>query len=99
MYLMTDPPSKKMALQNASVPQLISLTTDPDLTAIPHFKAFLDIASNKNTWSNPMISVWAELNDSLDSALDQVINGGADSKTVLTEVATQLQPKLDAAGG
>ena len=80
MYLMTDPPSKKMALQNASVPQLTSLTTDPDLTAIPHFKAFLDIASNKNTWSNPMISVWAELNDSLDSALDQVINGGAQFK-------------------
>ena len=99
MYLMTDAPSKKMALQNASVPQLTSLTSDPELTAIPHFKAFLDIASNANTWSNPMISVWAELSDSLDAALDQVINGGADSKTVLTEVVTQLQPKLDQAGG
>ncbi len=99
MYLMTDPPSKKMALQNASVPQLVSLTSDPELTAIPHFKAFLDIANNKNTWSNPMISVWAELSDSLDAALDQVINGGADSKKVLDEVVSQLQPKLDEAGG
>jgi multiple sugar transport system substrate-binding protein len=99
MYLMTDPPSKKMALQNASVPQLVSLTTDPDLTAIPHFKAFLDIANNKNTWSNPMISIWAELSDSLDAALDKVINGGADSKQVLDDVVTQLQPKLDEAGG
>ena len=99
MFLMTAPPSKKMALQNASVPQLVSLTTDPDLTAIPHFKAFLDIANNKNTWSNPMISVWAELSDSLDAALDQVINGGADSKQVLDAIVTQLQPKLDEAGG
>ena len=44
MYLMTDPPSKKMALQNASVPQLVSLTTrpgpdrDPALQGVPRHR-------------------------------------------------------------
>ena len=45
MYLMTDAPSKTMALQNASVPQLKSLLVDPEMTSIPHFQAFLDIAA------------------------------------------------------
>ena len=35
-------------LQNSSVPQLKSLLTDPDLTGIPHFQAFLDIAAHPN---------------------------------------------------
>ena len=39
MYLMTDDPSRTMGIQNASVPQLRVLLTDPALTAIPHFQS------------------------------------------------------------
>ena len=75
MYLMTDDPSRAMAIQNASVPQLKSLITDPTLTAVPHFSTFLKIAGHAKTWTNPMISVWAELHDGMDTALDPVLDG------------------------
>ena len=98
MYLMTDDPSRKMALQNASVPQLKSLTTDPALTGVPHFGVFLDIANHARTWTNPMISQWAELHDGLDSALDSVITGGASSQQALDDLAAQIQAEIDANG-
>lgn len=98
MYLMTADPSRKMAIQNASVPQLKSLTTDPTLTAVPHFKTFLDIANFPKTWSNPMISQWSELHDGLDSALDSVLTGGATSAKALGDLASQIQAEIDANG-
>jgi multiple sugar transport system substrate-binding protein len=98
MYLMTDDPSRKMAIQNASVPQLKSLTTDPTLTAVPHFKTFLDIANFPKTWTNPMISQWAELHDGLDSALDSVLTGEATSSKVLGDLASQIQGEIDTNG-
>ena len=98
MYLMTDAPSRKMALQNASVPQLKSLTTDPALVAVPHFKTFLDIANFPKTWTNPMISQWSELHDGLDSALDSVLTGSASSSKALGDLAAQIQGEIDANG-
>jgi len=98
MYLMTADPSRKMALQNASVPQLKSLTTDPALTAVPHFKTFLDIANFPKTWTNPMISQWSELHDGLDSALDTVLAGSATSEKALGDLATQIQGEIDKNG-
>ncbi len=98
LYLMTDDPSRAMAIQNASVPQLKSLITDPTLTAVPHFSTFLDIAGNAKTWTNPMISVWAELHDNMDTALDSVLTGGVDPKTALDDVATKVQADLDKNG-
>ena len=52
MYLMTDDPSRAMAIQNASVPQLKSLVTDPALTTVAHFGTFLDIANHPKTWTD-----------------------------------------------
>jgi maltose-binding protein MalE len=98
MYLMTADPSRKMAIQNASVPQLKSLTTDPALTGVPHFKTFLDIANFPKTWTNPMISQWSELHDGLDSALDSVLTGGATSEKALGDLAKQIQGEIDANG-
>jgi multiple sugar transport system substrate-binding protein len=98
MYLMTDAPSRKMAIQNASVPQLKSLTSDPTLTAVPHFKTFLDIANFPKTWTNPMISQWSELHDGLDSALDSVLTGAASSSKALGDLAKQIQGEIDANG-
>ncbi|MCB9992796.1 MAG: extracellular solute-binding protein [Hyphomicrobiaceae bacterium] len=98
MYLMTDNPSRTMALQNASVPQLKSLLTDPALTSIPHFQAFLDIANHPQAWTTPMISVYGELRDGLTNALDAVINGGADPQATLDELASGIQARLDANG-
>ena len=98
MYLMTDAPSRKMAIQNASVPQLKSLTNDPALTAVPHFKTFLDIANFPKTWTNPMISQWSELHDGLDSALDSVLTGAASSSKALGDLAKQIQGEIDANG-
>lgn len=98
MFLMTDDPSRKMALQNASVPQLKSLTTDPALTSVPHFGVFLEIANHPKTWTNPMISQWAELHDGLDSALDSVITGGASSQKALDDLTAQIQAEIDANG-
>lgn len=98
MYLMTADPSRKMAIQNASVPQLKSLTTDPALTGVAHFKTFLDIANFPKTWTNPMISQWSELHDGLDSALDSVLTGGATSQKALGDLAAQIQGEIDANG-
>ena len=71
MYLMTDEPSKTMDIQNASVPQLTSLLTDPDLTAIPHQQTFLDLVNHKDAWVTPMISVYPQIKDGLASALER----------------------------
>jgi multiple sugar transport system substrate-binding protein len=98
MYLMGDDPSRTMAVQNASVPQLKSLVSDPQLTGIPHFKTFLDIANFPTTWTNPMIQQWAELHDGMDSALDSVLTGGADPKKVLGDLAAQIQAEIDKNG-
>ena len=98
MYLMTADPSRKMALQNASVPQLKSLTTDPALTGVAHFKTFLDIANFPKTWTNPMISQWSELHDGLDTVLDSVLTGGATSEKALGDLATTIQGEIDANG-
>jgi multiple sugar transport system substrate-binding protein len=98
LYLMTADPSRAMAIQNASVPQLKSLIADPTLTAVPHFATFLNIAGNAKTWTNPMISVWAELHDGMDTALDSVLTGGVDPKKALDDVAAKVQADLDKNG-
>ncbi len=98
MYLMTDDPSRAMAIQNASVPQLKSLITDPQMTAVPHFKTFLDIANHAKTWTNPMISQWSELHDGMDTALDGVLTGGVPAQKALDDLAAQIQAEIDSAG-
>jgi multiple sugar transport system substrate-binding protein len=95
MYLMTDDPSRTMALQNSSVPQLKSLLTDPALTSIDHFGAFLDIAAHPKSWTTPMIAVYPELRDGLTNALDAVLTGGADPQAVLDELTATVQARLD----
>jgi multiple sugar transport system substrate-binding protein len=97
MYLMTDEPTRTMALQNASVPQLKSLLDDPAL-ATPHFQAFLDIANNPHTWTTPMIAQWGQIQDGLNNALDSVLHSGVSSQQALDELATQIQADLDANG-
>jgi multiple sugar transport system substrate-binding protein len=98
MYLMTDEPSITMDIQNASVPQLTSLLTNPTLTAIPNQQTFLNLVSNKNAWVTPMISVYSELKDSMGSALSSVTTGGADPQAALNDVASQMQAKVDSNG-
>jgi multiple sugar transport system substrate-binding protein len=98
MYLMTDDPSRTMDIQNASVPQLTSLLTDPVLTAIPHQKTFLDLVNHKDAWVTPMISVYGQIKDGLATALSAVITGDADVQKTLDALATDLQAKLDANG-
>jgi len=98
MYLMTDEPSKTMDIQNASVPQLKSLLTDPTLTAIPHQQTFLDLVNHKDAWVTPMISVYPQIKDGLASALSAVTTGGADPQQALDDLAGQLQSQLDANG-
>ncbi len=97
-YLMTDDPSRTMAVQNASVPQLKSLVSDSQLTGIPHFATFLQIANHPKTWVNPMISQWAEFHDAMDSALDSVLTAGADPRKALDDVASQIQGEIDQNG-
>jgi multiple sugar transport system substrate-binding protein len=98
MYLMTDEPSKTMDIQNASVPQLKSLLTDPDLTKIPHEKTFLEVVNHKDAWVTPMISIYGQVKDGLASALSAVTTGGADPQQALDDLASQLQSALDAKG-
>ncbi len=98
MYLMTDDPSRTMDIQNASVPQLTSLLTDPVLTAIPHQKTFLSLVNHKDAWVTPMISVYGQLKDGLASALSAVTTGGADPQKALDDLATDIQGKLDSGG-
>lgn len=98
MYLMTDDPSRTMDVQNASVPQLTSLLTDPTLTAIPHEKTFLSLVNHKDAWTTPMISVYGKLKDGLGSALSAVTTGGADPQKALDDLTTDLQAQLDANG-
>ena len=98
MYLMTGDPSRTMAIQNASVPQLKSLVTDPRLTSVPHFGTFLDIANHPQTWTDPLISVWAEYRDGLETALDSVFSGDKTSQQALDELVNAVQPDLDANG-
>jgi multiple sugar transport system substrate-binding protein len=98
MYLMTDDPSRTMDIQNASVPQLTSLLTDPTLTAIPHQQTFLNLVNHPDAWTTPMISIYSELKDGLNSALSAVTTGGADPQQALDDVASQMQAKLDANG-
>jgi multiple sugar transport system substrate-binding protein len=98
LYLMTDDPSRAMAIQNASVPQLKTLVTDPALTKVAHFSTFLDIANHAKTWTNPMISQWAELKDGMDTALDSVLTGGVDPKKALDDLAADIQAKIDKDG-
>ena len=98
MYLMTDDPSRAMAIQNASVPQLRSLVTDPQLTSVPHFATFLSIANHPRTWTNPMISQWNELKDAMDTALESVLTGGVPAQNALDDVAAQIQAEIDANG-
>jgi multiple sugar transport system substrate-binding protein len=98
MYLMTDDPSRTMDIQNASVPQLKSLLTDPTLTAIPHQQTFLNLVNHPDAWTTPMISIYSELKDGLNSALSAVTTGGADPQQALDDLASQMQAKLDANG-
>jgi maltose-binding protein MalE len=98
MYLMTDDPSRTMDIQNASVPQLTSLLTDPTLTAIPNEKTFLALVNHKDAWTTPMISVYGQLKDGLGSALSAVTTGGADPQKALDDLAKDIQAKLDANG-
>jgi multiple sugar transport system substrate-binding protein len=98
MYLMTDDATRTMAIQNASVPQLTSLLTDPTMTAIPHQKTFLGLVNHKDAWVTPMISVYGQLKDGLGSALSAVTTGGADPQKALDDLAADLQAKLDANG-
>ncbi len=98
MYLMTDDPSRAMAIQNASVPQLKSLVTDPTLTGVKHFGTFLDIANHPKTWTNPMISQWSALHDGMDTALDSVLTGGVASQKALDDLAKTIQADIDANG-
>ncbi len=98
MYLMTDDPSRAMAIQNASVPELKSLVSDPALTAVKHFGTFLDIANHPKTWTNPMISQWSTLKDGMDTALDSVLTGGASSQKALDDLAATVQADIDANG-
>jgi len=98
MYLMTDEPSITMDIQNASVPQLKSLLTNPTLTAIPNQKTFLDLVNNKSAWVTPMISEYSELKDAMASALSAVTTGGADPQQALNDVASQIQAKVDQNG-
>ena len=98
MYLMTDAPSRTMAIQNASVPELKSLVSDPQLTSVAHFGTFLKIASNANTWTNPMISQWSELHDGMASALDSVLTGGVPAQKALDDLTTKIQAEIDANG-
>ena len=98
MYLMTDDPSRTMDIQNASVPQLTSLLTDPTLLAIPHEKTFLGLVNHKDAWTTPMISVYGQLKDGLGSALSAVTTGNADPKKALDDLQADLQAKLDANG-
>jgi multiple sugar transport system substrate-binding protein len=96
MYLMTDEPSRTMAVQNASVPQLTSLLTDPVLTGIPHQQTFLDLVNHEHAWVTPMIPVYGQLKDGLASALSVVVTGGADPQATLNDLASQIQAELDA---
>ncbi len=98
MYLMTDDPSRTMDIQNASVPQLTSLLTDPVLTAIPHQKTFLNLVNHKDAWVTPMISVYSQIKDGLGSALSAVTTGGVDPQKALDDLAKDIQAKLDANG-
>jgi multiple sugar transport system substrate-binding protein len=98
MFLMSDDPSRTMAIQNASVPQLKSLVSDPQLTGVPHFATFLQIANHPKTWVNPMISQWSEFHDAMDSALDSVLTSNADPKKALDDVAKQIQGEIDQNG-
>jgi multiple sugar transport system substrate-binding protein len=98
MYLMTDDPSKTMDIQNASVPQLKSLLTDPTLTAIPHQQTFLNLVNHPDAWVTPMISVYPQIKDGLASVLSDVTTGGADPQSALDDLAGQLQTQLDANG-
>jgi len=98
MYLMTDDPSRTMDIQNASVPQLTSLLTDPTLTAIPHEKTFLNLVNHKDAWVTPMISVYPQIHDGLASALSNVLTGGADPQKSLDDLASQVQAQLDENG-
>jgi multiple sugar transport system substrate-binding protein len=98
MYLMTDEPSKTMALQNASVPQLTTLLTDPQMLAIPNQKTFLDLVNHKDAWVTPMISVYPQIKDGLASALSAVTTGNADPQKALDDLASQVQAQLDANG-
>jgi len=98
MYLMTGEPTKTMAIQNASVPQLKSLLTDPTMTAIPHQQTFLGLVNHKDAWTTPMISVYGQLKDGLGSALSAVTTGGADPQKALDDLAAKLQADLDKNG-
>ena len=98
MYLMSDDASKVMILQNSSVPQLKSLLVDKDLTSIPHFNAFLQIAAFPKSWTTPMFAGYSELIDGLNNVLDAVLTGGADPKQQLDDLAANIQAKVDAAG-
>ena len=85
-------------MQNASVPQLTSLLTDPDMLAIPNQKTFLDLVNHKDAWVTPMISVYPQIKDGLASALSAVTTGGADPQKTLDDLASQIQSQLDANG-
>ena len=98
MYLMTADPSRAMAIQNASVPQLKSLVSDPQLTGVPHFGTFLKIANSPNAWTNPMISQWSQLKDGLASALDSVLTGGVPAQKALDDLAQKIQADIDKNG-
>ena len=98
IYLMTADPSRTMAIQNASVPQLKSLVADPKLTGVPHFGTFLKIANSPNTWTNPMISQWSQLKDGLSSALDSVLTGGVPAQKALDDLAQKIQADIDKNG-
>ena len=91
--------ARRWHIQNASVPQLTSLLTDPDMTAIPHQKTFLDLVNHKDAWVTP---------DDLGLPADQRRPRAAPSapsppvaptrRRPLDDLAGQLQTQLDANG-
>ena len=99
MYLMTDPTRrKKMAIQNASVPQLTSLMADPRADGGPAFQGVPRHREHQEHLVQPDDLSWAELNDWLDTALDEVITGGADPQQTLTTSRRRSRRRSTRAG-
>ncbi len=97
-FLESQAPIVKITLQNANIPTPIALQNDPTLNAVPHFGAFIKIANDPSSWSDPTIRDWAGIADGLDLAWDTIKSGAQTPQKALDAIVDQFQPGIDANG-
>ena len=82
---------------NANLPTSKTAAKDPCFTENPKFKVFTDLMASPNATYIITTPISLEFNTALGTAYERVVHNGEDPKTVMDELQTEFEPKLQEA--